>query len=208
MAEQYRFDPNGYREMLLDEVPGYDRLQAAVARVSRGPAVERILDLGVGTGETSVRVRDVHPGAELVGVDVNDAMLAAARSRLPDADLRVGRLEDPLPEGPFDLVVTALAVHHLDAAGKADLFARVAARLRPGGRFVIADLIVPVAPADVVTEIDGVYDQPSSLADQLAWLERAGLDAAVVWVERDLAVVVAERLQASDNSIGSTPGRG
>jgi len=193
LAEQYRFDPNGYREMLLDEVPGYDRLQAAVARVSRGPAVERILDLGVGTGETSVRVRDVHPGAELVGVDVNDAMLAAARSRLPDADLRVGRLEDPLPEGPFDLVVTALAVHHLDAAGKADLFARVAARLRPGGRFVIADLIVPVDPADVVTEIDGVYDQPSSLADQLAWLERAGLDAAVVWVERDLAVVVAER---------------
>jgi tRNA (cmo5U34)-methyltransferase len=193
LAEQYRFDPNGYREMLLDEVPGYERLQDAVARACRGPAVERILDLGVGTGETSVRVRDVHPGAELVGVDVNDAMLAAARSRLPDADLRVGQLEDPLPEGPFDLVVTALAVHHLDGAGKADLFARVAARLRPGGRFVIADLIVPADPADVVTEIDGVYDQPSSLADQLTWLERAGLDAAVVWIERDLAVVVAER---------------
>jgi tRNA (cmo5U34)-methyltransferase len=193
LAEQYRFDPNGYREMLLDEVPGYERLQDAVARACRGPAVERILDLGIGTGETSVRVRDVHPAAEMVGVDVNDAMLAAARSRLPDADLRVGQLEDPLPEGPFDLVVTALAVHHLDGAGKADLFARVAARLRPGGRFVIADLIVPADPADVVTEIDGVYDQPSSLADQVTWLEQAGLDAAVVWVERDLAVVVAER---------------
>lgn len=193
MAEEYRFDPDTYREMLLDEVPGYDRLQDAVARASRGPTVERILDLGVGTGETSVRVRDVHPGAELVGIDVNDAMLAAARLRLPVADLRVARLEDPLPEGPFDLVVTALAVHHLDGAGKADLFARVAARLRPGGRFVIADLVVPADPADVVTEIDGVYDRPSSLADQLTWLERAGLDAAVVWAERDLAVVVAER---------------
>ena len=45
------------------------------------------------------------------------------------ADLRVSRLEDALPEGNFDLVVSALAVHHLDGAGKADLFARVAARL-------------------------------------------------------------------------------
>jgi tRNA (cmo5U34)-methyltransferase len=207
MAEEYRFDPNGYREMLLDEVPGYDRLQDAVARSSEGIAVERILDLGIGTGETSVRVRDVHPGADLVGVDMNEDMLAFARSRLPDADLRVARLEDPLPEGPFDLVVTALAVHHLDGAGKADLFARVAARLRPGGRFVLADLVVPADPADVVTEIDGVYDRPSSLADQLTWLGQAGLDARVVWSERDLAVVVAERPSDDRNPAGSTPER-
>jgi hypothetical protein len=46
------------------------------------------------------------------------------------ADLRVSRLQDPLPEGNFDLVGSALAVHHLDGAGKADLFARVADRLR------------------------------------------------------------------------------
>jgi len=208
MADEYRFDPNGYREMLLDEVPGYDRLQDAAARVGEGLAVERILDLGVGTGETSVRVRDIHPGAELVGIDVNEAMLVEARSRLPDADLRVARLEDPLPEGPFDLIVTALAVHHLDGAGKADLFARVAARLRVGGRFVLADLVVPADPADVVTEIDGVYDRPSSLADQLGWLGQAGLEATVVWSERDLAVVVAERPAGDTNPVGSARQRG
>jgi SAM-dependent methyltransferase len=67
--------------------------------------------------------------------------------------LRVNRLEDPLPEGTFDLVVAALAVHHLDGAGKADLFARVAARLRPGGRFVLGDVVVREDPADVVTPI-------------------------------------------------------
>lgn len=193
MTDEYRFDPDTYLEMLLMEVPAYQRLQEGVARASEGIAVERILDLGIGTGETSVRVWAVHPGAELVGIDVNDDMLTAARSRLPDADLRVARLEDPLPPGPFDLVVTALAVHHLDGAGKAELFGRVAARLRPGGRFVMADLVVPVDPADVVTEIDGVYDRPSPLADQLRWLKRAGLEATVAWSELDLAVVVAER---------------
>jgi hypothetical protein len=48
-------------------------------------------------------------------------MLAAATAEAAGADLRVGRLQDPLPQGNFDLVVSALAVHHLDGAGKADL---------------------------------------------------------------------------------------
>jgi tRNA (cmo5U34)-methyltransferase len=97
-------------------------------------------------------------------------MLAAASANVAAADLRVSRLEDPLPEGNFDLVVSALAVHHLDGAGKADLFARVAGRLRPGGRFVLGDVVVPDDPADVVTPIDGVYDQPSTIGDQVRWL--------------------------------------
>ena len=58
-------------------------------------------------------------------------MLAAAD--LPGADLRLQDLRDPLPDGPFDLVFSALAIHHLDAAAKADLFARVAAGWRQAG---------------------------------------------------------------------------
>jgi SAM-dependent methyltransferase len=73
------------------------------------------------------------------GLDCREYLFAAA-------DLRVSRLEDPLPGGNFDLVVSALAVHHLDGAGKADLFARVAARLRPGGRFVFGDVVVSDDP--------------------------------------------------------------
>src|SRR5262249_39868527 len=120
-------------------------------------------------------------------------MLAVARTVLPaSADLRVGRLEDALPPGPFDLVVSALAVHHLDGPRKADLFRRVAAVLRPEGRFVLGDVIVPHDPADVVTPVDGVYAQPSSVADQLAWLADAGFDAEATWIDRDLAVLVAE----------------
>ena len=88
--------------------------------------------------------------------------------------------------------MSALDVHHLDAAGKADLFARVANRLRPGGRFVLADVVVPDDPADVVTPIDGVYDQPSTIGEHLRWLAAAGLDAEVVWARQDLAVIVAD----------------
>jgi tRNA (cmo5U34)-methyltransferase len=129
-----------------------------------------------------------------VGIDESEPMLTRARERLGHADLRVRRLEDPLPEGPFDLVVSALAVHHLDGRAKADLFRRVAGRLRAGGRVVIADVIVPDDPADVVTPIDGVYDRPSRLDEQIGWLQRAGLRPWVAWSQRDLAVFAADRV--------------
>jgi SAM-dependent methyltransferase len=198
-GSQYHFDPDGYEAMITEEVPGYHRLQDAVAAAASGPVPSptRLLDLGTGTGTTACRVLEAIPGARLVGVDESAEMLAAARAVLPpSAELRVARLEDPLPPGPFDVVVSALAVHHLDGPGKAELFRRVAAVLRPQGRFVLGDVVVPVDPADVVTPIDGIYDQPSSVADQLAWLADAGFYAEAAWVEQDLAVLVGERRSA------------
>lgn len=173
-------------------MPAYERLQEAVADATRGVTAHDVLDLGTGTGETLRRVLDVHPGANAIGIDESNGMLAAARAVLPGVDLRVARLEDDLPPGPFDLVVSALAVHHLDAAEKADLFRRVANGLRPRGRFVLGDVVVPDDPADVVTPIDGDYDRPSPIADQLSWMADAGLDVRVAWQHRDLAVLVAE----------------
>ena len=112
---------------------------------------------------------------------------------MPDADLRVARLQDELPEGPFDLVVSALAVHHLDPPEKATLFHKIAARLAPGGRFVLADVVVPDDPADAITPLDEGYDLPSSAVDLLQWLRDANLTATVRWTHRDLAVFVADR---------------
>ncbi len=193
---QFHFDPATYVETIRKEVPAYDELQDAVAEATAGIQAERLLELGVGTGETSLRVLEVHPGAELVGIDESAEMLAAVSADLA-ADLRVSRLEDPLPEGNFDLVVSALAVHHLDGAGKADLFARIADRLRPGGRFVLGDVVVPEDPADVVTPIDDVHDQPSTTDDQLRWLAAAGLAPELVWARQDLAVIIADSPQST-----------
>ena len=57
---------------------------------------------------------------------------------------------------------------------------------------MLADVVVPDDPADAVTPIDGVYDKPSTVDDQLGWLDAAGLAARVVWARQDLAVIVAE----------------
>ena len=126
-----------------------------------------------------------------MGIDESTDMLRVARERLPGADLRVARLEDPLPDGPFDLVFSVLAIHHLDGPGKAELFRRIAAVLSPGGRFVIGDVIVPDDPADVTTPLSPGYDLPSAVPDQLTWLADAGFEASLVWTAGDLAVLVA-----------------
>jgi tRNA (cmo5U34)-methyltransferase len=188
---QFHFDPATYLDMMLTEVPGYRDLQHQVGEAAKGVDASAILDLGVGTAETAAVVLAVHP-ARLVGIDASQPMLALARDRFPAADLRVQRLEDPLPEGSYDLVVSALAVHHLDATGKAGLFHRVCGRLRPGGRFVLADVVIPDDPSDMATPVHPPHDKPSTTADQLRWLRQAGLRLTVLWQEKDLAVIAAD----------------
>jgi tRNA (cmo5U34)-methyltransferase len=175
-------------------MPGYWSLQDAVAQAASVHRADAVLDLGAGTGVTAGRVLAGRDGVRYVGIDESPDMLASARAAMPvDADLRSARLEDPLPEGPFDLVISALAVHHLDADAKADLFRRVAAVVPVGGRFVLGDVVVPDDPADAITPLEPGFDRPSPIADQLAWLDAAGFDAAVHWLERDLAVLVGVR---------------
>jgi len=182
------WDPDTYLGQMLDEIPGYAELEDAVAADAAG---RTILELGTGTGETALRVLARNPGAMLTGIDASAAMLAAARARLPaEADLRVQRLEDPLPQGPFDLVVSVLAVHHLDADGKRDLFTRVSRITR---NFVLGDVVVPERPEDAVIEIDGVYDTPSTVAEQREWLAEAGFETAVSLIRPDLAVFTARK---------------
>jgi tRNA threonylcarbamoyl adenosine modification protein (Sua5/YciO/YrdC/YwlC family) len=191
---QYHFDARTYADAIRSDVPAYDAFQDSVAAAS-GVGARRILDLGTGTGETARRVLARHPEAVLVGVDENERMLAVAGSQLPAerVELRVGRIEEPLPDGTFDLVTSALCVHHLDGEGKADLFRRVHDALTPGGLFVLGDVVVPVDASVATTPLTPGYDRPSPLADQLGWLLAAGFEPSVAWESGDLAVVAARR---------------
>jgi tRNA (cmo5U34)-methyltransferase len=189
---QFHFDPATYGALVRAEVPDYEEFQDAVATSTSGVLARTVLELGTGTGETTRRVLAIHDEAHLVGIDERDGMLAGARQVLPSerVELHVRRLEDPLPGGPYDLVVSALTVHHLNLPQKADLFARVRQVLRDGGRFVLGDVVVPEDPSDAVTPIDLDHDRPDSVSSQLDLLCGVGFVAGLVWQRRDLAVVV------------------
>jgi tRNA (cmo5U34)-methyltransferase len=186
-------DPADYLRTVTREVPDYECLQAELIAACADLRPRHILDLGTGSGETARRLLTSQPQSTLVGIDASETMLGAARQALAgfSVSLRQQWLQDPLPTGPFDLVVTALAVHHLDVVAKADLFRRVRTALAPEGRFVLADLVVPPDPQESVSEIDWMHDVPSSTNDQLKWLRQAGFTADVYWRHRDLVVLTA-----------------
>jgi len=95
-VSEFEWNPDTFLATMLEEIPGYEDLQETVAVAARG---RNVLELGTGTGETAVRILAGNSGARWTGIDASAAMLERVRERLPDADLRLQRLEDPLPEG-------------------------------------------------------------------------------------------------------------
>lgn len=198
----FEFTPEDFLALMHEEIPLYEELQDETAAATADIHATRILELGFGTGETTRRVLARHPGAHLLGLDGSSRMLAAID--VEGAEFRRAELVDPLPEGPFDLVVSCLTVHHLDGAGKRDLFARIAAVAE---WLVFGDVVVPADPADAVVPLTPEYDLPDTLDDQLAWLREAGFEPEPTWVRGDLAVVRARRRPPSRRSRWRIPGR-
>ncbi|MDE6067844.1 MAG: class I SAM-dependent methyltransferase [Treponemataceae bacterium] len=140
---------------------------------------KRILDLGAGTGLLSYYWYQQFPKAEYVLVDVSEEMLKIARKRfggIATVEFQVADYADALPEGDFDVIVSALSIHHLEDDGKQNLFARVHGKLPNGGLFVNYDQFCAGQP-----ELDGWFD--SYWESQLL---RSGLSAhdIALWKER------------------------
>lgn len=127
-------------------VPCFDAFYASAVRaLELGPGeLHDVLDLGCGTGALAAMVAEAHPAARLTLLDGAPAMVQAAVATLGERAVasHVQDFAAPLPAGPFDAVVSALAIHHLDDAGKVSLYERALAALRPGGVFVNAEQLL------------------------------------------------------------------
>jgi tRNA (cmo5U34)-methyltransferase len=179
VSAQFHSNPARYLEWIRAAVPRYDELQrAAVEAIPFAP--ERVLELGMGTGETTRHLLEAHPDAWVIGLDSSPEMVFHLRDEYDDVQL--ARMQDPLPDGPWDLVISVLAIHHLDAAGKRDLFRQV----REHARALVIGDVVEVEPERRVTPVDYEYDIPSPAADQAEWC-----GGEVAWEADDLAVIRA-----------------
>ncbi len=180
-----------YREMLwalLDYLP-------------RDRRFETVLELGCGTGNLSVLLHDIFPKAELRLVDLSAESLDVCRSRLATcgslcceqrdfADLRY-------PSGSFDLVISSISIHHLDAPGKQTLFRRIEDWLTHDGILCFADQCAGVTEDLYARHVENWkslamasgsgdsewqmwmqhqadHDYHDTLTEQLDWLREAG----------------------------------
>ena len=103
---------------------------------------KRILDLGAGTGLLSYFWYMHYSESEYVLVDIADDMLGVARKRFAGIDnvsYQILDYSNGLPNGDFDMIASALSIHHLENDEKAKLFARIYDKLPEGGLFINYD---------------------------------------------------------------------
>jgi tRNA (cmo5U34)-methyltransferase len=184
-------------------IPCFDDLYGTVADLvaERAPEDARILDLGGGTGLLTSLVAASRPQASFVVTDVSEGMLAKATDRFAGSGLAVEvRVMDHLDlaeQGAYDVVMSALSIHHLEDGDKQAVYRRAARALKDGGIFINADQVAGdtpemeqrywrhwrdaataagIAPAELEAAIERQkLDRRAPLAPQLEWLQRAGL---------------------------------
>ena len=125
-----------------------------VVRYAGRPHYE-FCDLGCGTGYFTRAFFEVDAQCRGIALDASSEMLDVARAKLQACAERTEfvclRFEDiPWPRwrGQFDVVFSALAIHHLDDRDKWRLFGDIAGALRPDGIFILYDLIRHRDPRD------------------------------------------------------------
>ena len=136
-----------YDSLIHRAVPRYDEMIARLLDYLPRDA-QRVLELGSGTGNLSLRLLDSLPLAALTLVDGSDEMIALVRSRIeestdparPRTTYLVKRFEElDFPAASFDLVVSSISLHHVE--DKARLYAHIRSFMSEGGRFCFADQI-------------------------------------------------------------------
>lgn len=137
IAEQYDSNRKKF-------IPCFDDFYESTTKfiVSNIEKPKRILDLGAGTGLLSYFWYRHCPETEYVLVDIADDMLNVARRRFAGVDKVSYRILDysgGLPAGNFDIIISALSIHHLENEDKERLFARIYDKLPEGGLFVNYD---------------------------------------------------------------------
>lgn len=200
-----------YDARITKIIPRYDEMLSALVSCLAPPKDRefRVIDIGCGTGALSWKLLKSCPRVELTCLDMTENMLDIARQRLTDyrnVTYVLADLYDFEFEGPYDAVISSLALHHIvtDDEKKA-IYQKIFDALAVGGSFYNADLVLG-SDRDIQEhymtrwkefmyqsfsreEIDGVQiprylmeDSPARLIDHLRWLNEVGFNGVdVIW---------------------------
>ena len=134
-------------------LPGYDLLtrllgmnrayDTLIAQAELADGL-RVLEIGCGTGNVTVRAKRANPGAELTGIDPDPRALARTQRKaqgLTGIRFECAYAQElPFANGEFDRVLSSMMLHHLDDDVKAGAAAEIHRVLRPGGTLHIFDI--------------------------------------------------------------------
>ncbi len=154
--------------------------QAAIKSIKVNPS--RIIDLGCGTGSTTVLLKSTFPQAEVTGLDLSPYMLVMASRKAQQAGKEIqwlqGDAQDTgLLDASFDLVTASLLFHETPPSVCEQILREVYRILKPGGQVIVLDgnqSLIRQTPW--LTEIfEEPYIKAYSQGSVDAWMGAAGL---------------------------------
>ncbi len=169
---------------------------------------ETVLDLGSGAGiDAFLAAREVGPQGRVIGVDMTPQMLERARRNAAsknqdNVEFREGRLEAlPVDDGSIDAVTSNCVINLVP--DKAAVFREVARVLKPGGRMVVADIVLdaplPGAVAKDLAAWVGCISGALPRQEYIRLVESAGLGSVEILKDIDqgaaLEVVAPDQVQ-------------
>lgn len=128
---------------------------------------ETILDFGCGTGTLTIMINEQFPSVNIIGIDVDEEIIAIAEKKIKAADLNIpvkkydGESLAFLGHQQFDRIVSSLVFHHIPTATKRTILSQLYSTTKPGGELHIADFGKPKnlytkAAFGVLRRFDGV----------------------------------------------------
>jgi tRNA (cmo5U34)-methyltransferase len=133
-----------YSELIRKCVPRYAELLFNMfCYIPENFRPRRILDLGCGTGNLTEQIRFHFPDAHITALDISGEILKECANRFRtdhsisyvQADFR----DLPFEPGSFDLVMSSIAIHHIEDPEKSSLYHRIYEILGQGGLFIFSD---------------------------------------------------------------------
>lgn len=168
---QYVLPPNEtwVRQGLIDSIKGTPR---------------RILDLGCGTGSTTLMLKQAFPQAQVTGLDLSPYMLVMAEHKAKNAELNIlwrhGNAEaTALPDASFDLVTASLLFHETPPSVSQSILRECFRLLAPGGEVLILDgNQKTIRQVDWLTEVfEEPYIKDYAAGSVDAWMGAVGFEA-------------------------------
>ncbi len=142
-----------------------------------------VLDLGAGTGLLTKHLFKEFPSAFFTLIDISDKMLEIARLRFENnvnIEYIIADYSEVLPQKKFDLIASALSIHHLENNSKIKLYSMIYEHLQNDGFFINLDQFN--SNSLLINEHYNQwwyqYIENSSISenDRKLWLERRELD--------------------------------
>lgn len=150
VKDHFETAADDFDRQILKLIPSYDEMiQALISAIPFDAASGfKMMDLGCGTGTVSLRVRESFPNVQITCLDISEKMLQMAKSKLGGTVTCIeGNFERYEFTESFDLIVSSLALHHLETEDKLkDFYCKIYNALRPGGVFINIDVVLGSSP--------------------------------------------------------------